>query len=163
MRKFLLGILIGLPVLFAQPFQHQRQMLNQPTPVMRPEVMKKPGLEEFLDDLGLKSAEKKKMLDMWFKHKKAVIDMKANVKKMEIDMERLLMADKLQEQKIIEQAKNIGEAKVNERVEDLKFKFKILRLIPDKHKDEFKRFLFHPKRRLQMDRMRKMIKKGSRR
>jgi len=158
MRKFLLGILISLPFLMAQPFPHQS--IHPQNPPQFPEVVKRPNFENFLEEMGIKSAQKQKMLDMWFNHKKKMVDIRASIKKMEIDMQRLLMADKLNEQKIIGQAKAIGEARVNEKVENLKFKFKVLNLIPEKHKEEIKRFLFHSKRGLRMENMRKMIRRG---
>lgn len=165
MRKFLLGILISLPVLFAQPFPHQQQMMmNQPNPAMGPpEVSKKPDFEDFLDGLGLKSAEKQKMINMWFEQKKKMIDMKANMEKMEIDMKRLLMANKLNEEKILAKAKEIGEARVNQKIQDLKFKLELLKLVPDKHKKEFKEFLFLPKRRFLRERIRMRRKAGRKR
>ncbi len=159
MRKLLLGILISLPVLFAQPFPHQQAAMNQPNPAMGPpEVSKKPDFEDFLDGLGLKSAEKQKMINMWFEQRKRMIDMKANVEKMEIDMQRLLMANKLDEEKILQKAKELGEARVNQKIQDLKFKLKLLKLVPNKHKEEFKRFLFLPKSRFFRERLKERLR-----
>jgi len=154
MKKFLLGILISLPVLFAQPMpMHQMH---------KPEMPQPPSFEDFTEHLGLKSAQRQKLLDIWFMHRKDMIDLTSNIKKMEIDMRRLLMAEKLDEKKLIEKAKLIGEARVKKKIEGLKFKLKVLKLAPEKYKDEIKRFLFSPRKRLLKERLKTMRKKGRR-